>query len=110
MIFEYNLFFVSELLAYKEPAVGSHSMYRFKLRFSDIRNAKDLLSAVVPRNRKSGNLQIRQWRILIFRIKNPPHFRDGNLLCFETTLFHVRNRYKHVYRYLAHYYFFSVKY
>ena len=80
-------------------------MYRLNLRFSDIQNAEGLLSAVAQRNWRSGNLQMRQWPILIFRIKNPPLFRDGTLLCFETTLFHVRNRYKHVYRYLAHYYF-----
>lgn len=99
MIFEYNLFFVSELLAYKEPAVGSHSMYRSKMfRHSD---AKDLLSAVAPA--PEGFL------ITYKRKKSVPR-RDGPLSFFETTLFPVRNRYKHVYRYLAHYYFFSLKY
>ena len=65
-------------------------------------DAKDLLSAVAPR--------IEGFLITYLRKKGPFHAGTDLPLLFETTLFHVRNRYKHVYRYLAHYYFFSVKY
>ena len=51
-----------------------------------------------------------EWRNFLSYKKGPPHAGTDLPLLFETTLFPVRNRYKHVYRYLAHYYFFSLKY
>ena len=103
--------FVSEFLAYKEPAVGRHPMYKTFCNCSTSSQLQILIfrhqmhktcCRQSPHAFRNQILPDTRCAYSDFTEKKGPSHSGTDLhLSFETTLFQVRNRYKHVYRYLS---------